>query len=99
MGTEVKTTTAFHPQSNGMVERFHRTLKAALMAKLSNAADWLKELPAVMLGIRTAFREEFGCSIAEVTLGHELAVPGKFFGKDSTTSNLVHPFFRKSTTF
>ena len=94
LGTEVKTTTAFHPEANGMVERFHRSLKSSLMAKLSSTHEWVKELPAVMLGIRTAFRDEFGASIAEVVLGQELAVPGKLLVKDSASAP-PHPFFRK----
>ena len=97
LGTEVKTTTAFHPQSNGMVERFHRTLKASLMARLDKSSDWLEELPAVLLGIRAAFREEFGTSIAEVVLGQELGVPGQLLVKEKALNSPsgTHPFFRK----
>ena len=32
-------TTAYHPQSNGLVERFHRRLKDALLSRAA-AADW-----------------------------------------------------------
>lgn len=32
MGSEHIRTTAYHPQANGLVERFHRSLKAAIMA-------------------------------------------------------------------
>ena len=41
-------TTAFHPQANGLVERFHRHLKSALMAR-STGPDWVAELPWVLL--------------------------------------------------
>ena len=97
IGSDVSTTTAFHPQSNGAVERFHRTLKASLMARLSKSSEWLRELPAVLLGIRTAYREELGSSIAEVVLGQEIAVPGQLLVKDSTSkvNYPPHPFFRK----
>ena len=52
-------TTAYHPQANGLVERFHRTLKAALMAT-GEAASWMGRLPHVLLGIRTARKKDTG---------------------------------------
>lgn len=47
-------TTAYHPQSNGTIERFHRTLKAALMTKPTK--NWARELPLIMLGFRCTFK-------------------------------------------
>ena len=35
LGTQLHHTTAYHPQSNGLVERFHRHLKSALRARLT----------------------------------------------------------------
>ena len=35
LGTQLHRTTAYHPQSNGLVERFHRHLKSALRARLT----------------------------------------------------------------
>ena len=40
------TTTSFHPQSNGLVERFHRSLKSSLRASLADS-DWFPHLPLV----------------------------------------------------
>ncbi len=52
-------TTAYHLQSNGMVERFHRCLKDALRARCA-AANWVDHLPWVLLGLRAAAREDDG---------------------------------------
>ena len=70
------TTTAFHPQANGMVERLHRQMKDALRAR-GGAAAWADHLPWVMLGIRATPKEESGTSAGEAALGHVLAVPGQ----------------------
>jgi cleavage and polyadenylation specificity factor subunit 1 len=47
------TTTAFHPQANGMIERAHRQIKDALRARLAGA-EWPQHLPWVLLGLRAA---------------------------------------------
>ena len=67
-------TTAYHPQANGLVERFHRTLKASLMAT-GDPAGWMGRLPHVLLGIRTAQRPEVGFSPAECLYGADLVLP------------------------
>jgi transposase InsO family protein len=51
LGSKRSRTTAYHPQANGMVERFHRQLKAALKAQ-SNP-DSLYSLVCKLLSRRT----------------------------------------------
>jgi len=55
LGIRHHLTTAYHPQSKGMVERAHRTLKDALRARLAGG-DWLAHLPYVLLGLRHSKR-------------------------------------------
>jgi hypothetical protein len=57
LGISHHSTTAFHPQSDGMVERFHRQLKDALRAHLQGQ-DWVSQLPWVLLGLRAAPKEK-----------------------------------------
>ena len=60
LGARHHRTTSYHPSSNGMVERLHRHLKSALRAHRSQ--DWMKALRFVLLGIRSAVRQDMGCS-------------------------------------
>ena len=50
-------TTAYHPIANGIVERFHRQLKAALKT-YPTPEQWTTSLPIVLLGIRTTLKED-----------------------------------------
>ena len=68
-------TTAYHPQSNGMVERFHRTLKNALKARPD---DWLVALPSVLLALRCLPNEHGICPFTAVT-GASPLMPHTFF--------------------
>ena len=77
LGIEAKTTTAYHPQANGMVERFHRQLKTALKA-CTNSPNWLDELPMVLLGIRSIWRADLDCSPVELVYRSTLRIPGEF---------------------
>ena len=73
-------TTSYHPQSNGMVERFHLQLKAAIMAhELPNS--WTTTLPAVLLGARFAVKELLGRAAAEIVYGTILRLLGEFSHK------------------
>lgn len=77
-------TTSYHPQSNGMVERFHRTLKASIMARENS--NWVAELPIVLLSLRTALKKDLKCSSAELVYGQPLCIPGQFF--ENTTEDV-----------
>ena len=76
LGVRHQTTTAYHPQANGLVERFHRHLKGALKARLSGP-QWMEELPIAMLGIRAAWREDADTSPAQLLYGTALRLPGE----------------------
>ena len=73
MGTSLHRTTAYNPAANGMAERTHRTLKAALMARCTGP-DWKSQLPWVLLGLRTTPQKWF--------TRETIAVPGEFFPTD-----------------
>jgi cleavage and polyadenylation specificity factor subunit 1 len=77
LGIQHITTTAYHPQSNGMIERSHRQIKDALRARLA-ASDWTAHLPWVLLGLRAAPKEAAGISSAETVFGAPLTLPGDF---------------------
>lgn len=92
LGTEKISTTPYHPQSNGCVERWHRSLKTALMAHL-NTTDWYNILPIVLLGLRVAIREDVGISVSEAVYGQTLRLPGEFLSPSqgySDVSGMVH---------
>lgn len=70
-------TTAYHPQANGMIERWHRTLKAAIMCRKTK--DWYNVLPTILLGLRSTYKEDLRCTPAEMVYGTALTLPGQFF--------------------
>ena len=77
LGIQHSATTAYHPQSNGMVERSHRQLKDALRSRLAGVS-WFYHLPWVLLGIRSAPKEDSAVSSAEMVYGSPLNLPGQF---------------------
>ena len=95
LGSDACTTTAYHPQHNGMVERFHRTLKAALMAKLKDRADWYDLLPAVLLALRVQDKQNLGMSAAEAVYGDTLRIPGEFTSASASPSTTGPAFVQR----
>ncbi|KFD64619.1 hypothetical protein M514_23221 [Trichuris suis] len=78
LGCKRTRTTSYHPISNGIVERFHQQLKAAIVAT-GDKAYWTQRLLFILLSVRTALKRDTGCSIAELVYGSALRLPGQFF--------------------
>jgi hypothetical protein len=74
-GIQLARTTAHHSAANGLVERFHRTLKAAIMYLADQ--QWTEALPFLLLGIRAAFKEGLQASVAELVYCEPLRIPGE----------------------
>ncbi|RVE41966.1 hypothetical protein evm_013375 [Chilo suppressalis] len=70
-------TTSYHPQANGMVERWHRIMKTAITAR-GNSIDWSRELPTILLGLRTTVRQDYDISPAQMVYGSNIRIPGIF---------------------
>lgn len=74
-GIDLSHTTSYHPAANGLVERMHRQLKAAIMCH--DDIYWMEALPLVLLGIRSAFKEDVQATVAELVYGEPLRLPGE----------------------
>ena len=70
-------TTSYHLCANGMVERFHRQLKASIKAQ-PDSTRWIDLLPLILLGLRTTIKTDLGCSPAQLVYGSTLRLPGQF---------------------
>ncbi|KAL4083017.1 hypothetical protein QTP88_028347 [Uroleucon formosanum] len=70
-------TTACHPAANGLVERFHRVLKAAI--KCYNTERWTEVIPSILLGIRASVKEDIQSTPAEMVFGTTIRLPNEFF--------------------
>ncbi|XP_052901604.1 uncharacterized protein LOC128309285 [Anopheles moucheti] len=84
IGSSHLRTTAYHPQSNGIIERWHRTLKASILCH--DPEHWSEYLPMILLGLRAAYKEDIKSSPAEMVYGTTLRLPSEFF-----TNNLDNP--------
>lgn len=76
LGIERTQTSAYHPQGNGQVERFNRTLKN-MLAKVTqqNQKDWDVHLPRVLFAYRTSIHESTGFSPYYINFGRSPTLP------------------------
>ena len=81
LGTVKTKTTPYHPRSDGLVERFNRTLLAMLAMFVSRKHDnWDDLLPFMMLAYNTTVHTTTGFTPYRLVFGEESNLPG----------NLVH---------
>ena len=68
-GIHKSRTTAYHPQSDGMVERFNRSLLQLLRCYVDSEDDWERYLPLVLYAYRTAQHSSTGVSPFHLMFG------------------------------
>ncbi len=82
LGVSHQTSSAYHPQSQGALERFHQTLKSMLCAYcLASGKDWVEGLPLLMFAARESVQESIGFSPAELVFGHTVRGPLKLLSE------------------
>ena len=76
LGIDKTRTTPYHPQSDGMVERFNRTLQQMLKSFVNeNRDDWDDHLPYLMMAYRSSPHESTGLSPNLMMFGEEAQLP------------------------
>ena len=69
-------TTPYHPCSDGLVERFNRTLTTMLSNFVnSNQSDWDVILPYVMMAYRSSVQSSTKFTPYEAVFGHQIVLP------------------------
>ena len=72
-GVKKSRTTAYHPQGDGMVERFNRSLLQLLRTYVDHQDDWERYLPLVLYAYRTSLHSSTGCSPFSLMYGRDLS--------------------------
>ena len=85
LGIKHLITTAYHPQANGIIERWHHTLKAAIKCVETN--DWSSALPLILLGMRFTVKSGIDLSPADMVFGSSLRIPRTFFVSSKLNAN------------
>lgn len=86
-GIHHKSTTSYHPQCNGLVERLNKQIKDSLRM-CDNPKDWVSHLPLILLGLRTVVKTSLGSTTAEYVYGCTLRLPGDFVSSKSNRDNV-----------
>ena len=86
MGIKKVTTSAYHPQSDGLVERFNRTLTDMLAKSVApGTREWDDRLPYVLFAYRAALQASTGESPFVLLYGRDPQLPTEVLWMVQTT--------------
>ncbi|XP_030835976.1 uncharacterized protein LOC115921856 [Strongylocentrotus purpuratus] len=78
LGVKHVVSSAYHPESQGALERFHQTLKNMLKTYcMESEKQWDEGVPLLLFAVRDAVQESLGFSSFELVYGHSVRGPLK----------------------
>ena len=78
LGIKQTLSTAYHPESQGSLERWHQTLKSMIKKFcFESGSDWDESIPFLLFAIRETPQESLGCSPFELLFGRQVRGPLK----------------------
>ena len=79
---------AYHPESQGALERFHSTLKNMIRTYcLDNGKDWDEGTSLLLFAVRESVQESLGFSPFELVFGHSVHGPLKLLKENWLSEN------------
>lgn len=88
MGVSHRMSTAYHPESQGALERYHQTLKAMIRAYcVETGREWDEGLPFLLFATRESVQESIGFSPADLVFGHTVRGPMKMLSEQLLSEN------------
>ena len=95
LGIKQYRSSAYHPESQGALERFHQTLKNMIRSYcFDTEKDWDEGIHLLLFADRESVQESLGFSPFELVFGHSVRGPlkllkEKFLSNDETPLNLL----------
>ena len=75
LGIDQVRTAPYHPETNGVVERMHGTLKPMLRKASHLGLDWVTQLPFALFALRSAPNRDSSFSPYQLVYGHRVRTP------------------------
>ena len=95
LGIKQYRSSAYHPESQGALERFHQTSKNMIRSYcFDTEKDWDEGIHLLLFAVRESVQESFGFSPFELVFGHSVRGPltllkEKLLSNDETPLNLL----------
>ena len=95
LGIKQYKSSAYHPESQGALERFHQTLKNMIRSCcFDREKDWDEGIHLLLFAVRESIQESLGFSPFELVFGHTVRGPlkflkEKFLSDDDSSLNLL----------